>query len=200
MVLAEALLRVPDAADRRPVHRGQARPGRLASITRRDRAPSSSTPRPGRSASPRASSSPARRRKASSASSRKRIGLPAVRAATRQAMRADGQPFRARRDHRGRRSSARGRTREGASLFVRHAGRRRAHRRRCAALLRFLCRGDRGDRPRRRRRAAAGPARHLREAVGAASALRGGEPRARDGRAGAARHRRSRTQAQSATT
>ena len=99
---------------------------------------------------------------------------------------ADGQPFRARRDHRGGAGAGAAARRASAALFLRHARRRRAHRGRCRALFRRLCPRDRGDRPRGRRKAPARPARHFRQALGAASALRGGEPRARDERAGAA--------------
>ena len=80
----------------------------------------------------------------------KRLGAPAVRAATRQAMRLMGSHF------------VLGETIEAAlaraeaaciappALFLRHARRRRAHRRRRRALFRFLCARDRCDRPRRR--------------------------------------------------
>ena len=84
----------------------------------------------------------------------KRLGLPAVRAATRQAMRLLGVAFRARTDDRGRArarpSGARG------ALFLRHAGGGRAHGRRCRALFRLLCpchrchRRERGQAPCRR--------------------------------------------------
>ena len=66
----------------------------------------------------------------------KRLGLPAVRAATRQAMRLLGSHFVLGRDHR-RRARARRRAPR-VSLFLRHAGRGRAHRRRCRALFRVL--------------------------------------------------------------
>ena len=74
----------------------------------------------------------------------KRLGVPAVRAATRQAMRLMGNHF------------VLGETIEAAlerahsharpALFLRHARRRRAHRRRCRALFQFLCQRDRSDR------------------------------------------------------
>ena len=106
----------------------------------------------------------------------KRLGAPAVRAATRQAMRLMGSHF------------VLGETIEAAlaraqpraahvALFLRHARRRRAHRGRRRALLQFLCPRDRGDRPCRRWPPPARPARHFGQALGAASALRGGEPR-----------------------
>ena len=142
-----------------------------SSITRPNPAPSWSTPRPGRSASRRASSSPARRRRAPSARLAKRLGLPAVRTATRQAMRLMGNHFvlgetiEEALDARRKRSGGR------LSLFLRHARRRRAHRRGRRALFRFLCARDRGDRPRRRQTAPARPARHFGQALGAASAL-----------------------------
>ena len=107
----------------------------------------------------------------------KRLGLPAVRTATRQAMRLLGSHF------------VLGQTIEealrragvasGGALFLRHAGRGRAHRRRRPPLSRRLCRRDRRDRQERRRRRAARPARDFDQAVGAASALRGGLARAR---------------------
>ena len=46
-------------------------------------------------------------------------------------------------------------------LLVRHAGRRGAHRRRCREILSRICGRDRGDRRSRRQRAAAGAARHF---------------------------------------
>ena len=58
-------------------------------------------------------------------------------------------------------------------LLLRHAGRRRAHRGRRRALFRLLCGRDRRDRPRRRQRTAAEPAGHFGQALGAAPALRG---------------------------
>ena len=71
----------------------------------------------------------------------KRLGLPAVRAATRQAMRLLGSHFVLGRDHRG---SARARRRaRRIPLFLRHAGRGRPHRRRCRALFRVLRRRHR---------------------------------------------------------
>ena len=92
MVLAEALLRVPDAATADRLIEDKL--GRATSPpTRRSRTRSWSPPPPGRSASRPASSSRARRRRASSASLAKRLGLPAVRAATRQAMRVMGNHF-----------------------------------------------------------------------------------------------------------
>ena len=63
--------------------------------------------------------------------------------------------FRARPDHRrGARRAPRAHAR--VPLFVRHAGRGRAHRGRRRALFRRLCRRDRGDRRARRQRGAAG--------------------------------------------
>ena len=111
----------------------------------------------------------------------KRLGLPTVRVATRQAMRLLGSHF------------VLGQTIEEAlsragiaprvPLFLRHAGRGRAHGRRRRALFRRLRRRDRGDRRARRQRGAAGAAGNFRQALGAASALRGGVARARAGRA-----------------
>ena len=56
---------------------------------------------------------------------------------------------------------------------------RGAHRRRCRQIFRRLCRCDRGDRRASRQRGAAAAARHLGETLGAASALRGDVARAR---------------------
>ena len=99
----------------------------------------------------------------------KRLGVPAVRAATRQAMRVMGSHFVLGQTI----GEALERAAAGAGpalpLFLRHARRRRPHRRGRRALLRILRRRDRGDRPRRRQRAAAGPARHLGQALGAPS-------------------------------
>ena len=66
----------------------------------------------------------------------KRLGLPAVRAATRQAMRLLGSHFVLGQTI----DEALARAGRGArvSLFLRHAGRGRAHRRRCRALFRIL--------------------------------------------------------------
>ena len=119
----------------------------------------------------------------------KRLGLPAVRAATRQAMRVMGSHFVLGQTIEEALERAAVRRRPALPLFLRHARRRRAHRRGRRALFRILRRRHRGDRPRRRQRAAAGPARHLGQALGAASALRGGEPRARAARARAPRRR-----------
>ena len=107
----------------------------------------------------------------------KRLGAPAVRAATRQAMRLMGSHFVLGETIEAALARAQAGIGSGIALFLRHARRRRAHRRRRRALFQFLCARDRGDRPRRRRSSPARPARHLGQALGAASALRGGEPR-----------------------
>ena len=117
----------------------------------------------------------------------KRLGLPAVRTATRQAMRVMGNHFvlgQTIEEALKRAGSSKGRR---LPLFLRHARRRRPHGRRCAPLFRILRRRHRRHRPLRRQRAAAEPPRHLGEALGAASALRGDEPRAGDARTRAAR-------------
>ena len=116
----------------------------------------------------------------------KRLGLPAVRTATRQAMRVLGNHFVLGQTIEEALERAALRHGQALPLLLRHARRGRAHRRRRRALFRLLRRRDRRDRPRRRQRAAAGPAGHLGQALGAASALRGGQPRARDARADAA--------------
>ena len=118
----------------------------------------------------------------------KRLGVPAVRAATRQAMRLMGSHFVLGETIEA--ALARAHPRPGASaLFLRHARRRRAHRRRRGALFQFLRERDRSHRPHRRRPAPARPARHLGQTLRAASALRGGEPRAGDDGTGSAADR-----------
>ena len=72
------------------------------------------------------------------------------------------------------------------SLFLRHAGRIRAHGRRCRALRPGLSRRHRRDRPRLGRPRPDRGARHLGQALGAPSALRIRPAPSRDGRAGAA--------------
>ena len=81
----------------------------------------------------------------------KRLGLPAVRAATRQAMRLLGSHFVLGQTIE--EALARADTRPRVPLFLRHAGRGRPHRRRCRALFRFLC-----GRHRRHRQIAQAPA------------------------------------------
>ena len=107
----------------------------------------------------------------------KRLGVPAVRAATRQAMRLMGSHFVLGETIEAALARAEPHAARRAALFLRHARRRRAHRRRRRALFQFLRQRDRSHRPRRRRPAAARPARHLGQALGAASAFRGVEPR-----------------------
>ena len=114
----------------------------------------------------------------------KRLGLPAVRTATRQAMRLLGSHF------------VLGQTIEEAlrrAARIRRLaipstcwGRARAPRPTPAAISKPTHRHRRHRRERRRRRAAR-PARHLDQALGAASALRGGVAGARPRRAGAGR-------------
>ncbi len=93
MVLAEALLRVPDAATADRLIEDKLVGRRLVASRSLAATRSWSRPRPGRSASPRGSSSPARRRKTSSTAWSSGSGLPAVRLATRQAMRLLGSHF-----------------------------------------------------------------------------------------------------------
>ena len=80
----------------------------------------------------------------------KRLGAPAVRAATRQAMRLMGNHFVLGETIEAALTRAQPHSVAAAALFLRHARRRRAHGRRCRALFQFLCQRDRGDRPRRR--------------------------------------------------
>ena len=88
----------------------------------------------------------------------RRLGLPAMRAATRQAMRLIGSHFVLGQTIE--EALARARSHARFPLFVRHARRRRAHRGRRRAIFRRLCRRDRGHRRTRRQRRAArrGPA------------------------------------------
>ena len=107
----------------------------------------------------------------------KRLGLPTVRLATRQAMRLLGSHF------------VLGQTieealsRAGSHREFRYSfdmlGEGARTRRRRQALFRRLCRCHRGDRRARRQCGAAGAAGHLGQALGAASALRSGLARAR---------------------
>ena len=80
----------------------------------------------------------------------KRLGAPAVRAATRQAMRLMGNHFVLGETIEAALDAGAAAFGAAAALFLRHARRRRAHRRGCRALFQFLCKRDRGDRPRRR--------------------------------------------------
>ncbi len=177
MVLAEALLRVPDAATADRLIEDKLATGDWSCRGREVERASWSRPRPGRSASPPASSSRARRPRRILESLIKRLGLPAVRTATRQAMRLLGSHFvlgqtieealdRAA-DHQTQRYSfdmlgEGARTAADADrYFARLCGRHRRHR---------------GD---GRRGGAAQPAGHFGQAVRAASALRGDLARAR---------------------
>ena len=111
------------------------------------------------------------------ASLAKRIGLPAVQDRDPPGDESAGVALRPGPDDR-RGFEARGSGRgEGVALLLRHARRGRPHGRGRRALLFELCRRDRGDRACGRQRGAAGAAGHLRQTVGAASPLRGAEPR-----------------------
>ena len=186
MVLAEALLRVPDAAtaDRLiedKLAAGRWRDGDVKStalsglglgLDARRRRP--------RHSSRRDAGDHPRQHRAAARPAHGARGDAAGDAAPRLA-------FRARADHR-RGAASRPRPRR-IPLFVRHARRGRAHRGRRRQIFRRLCRRDRGDRRASRQRRAAAAARHLGETLGAASALRGDVARARAQRAGAAAHR-----------
>ncbi len=87
----------------------------------------------------------------------KRLGLPAVRAATRQAMRLLGSHFVLGQTIE--EALARAGAASRAALFLRHAGRGRPHRGRRRALFRLLCARHRRDRRERGRCCAARPAR-----------------------------------------
>ncbi len=113
----------------------------------------------------------------------RRIGMGAVRHAARQAMQILGAHFilgRTIEDALHRAEHDRGR------LFFRHARRRRAHGGGRGGLFRRLCACHRGAW--RARRAARQPARHFDQAFGAPSALRGDLPPPRDDRTRAAAH------------
>jgi len=118
----------------------------------------------------------------------KRLGAPAVRAATRQAMRLMGSHFVLGETI----ESALARAQPDSARAPRYSfdmlgeGARTARRR---ALFQFLRQRDRCDRARRRPSTAARSARHLGQAFGAASALRGREPPAGADGAGAAADR-----------
>ena len=144
MVLAEALLRVPDCGDRRPADRGQALGRRLDPSRGEIDARCWSRPRPGRSASRRASSSRARRRRTSSR--RSASGSACRRCAPRRGRRCgcsariscSGRPSR-------RRWSAPRKAREFRySYDMLGEGARTADG--CGALFPELCARDRGDR------------------------------------------------------
>ena len=93
MVLAEALLRVPDGDTADRLIEDKLGQGDFAHHEAQVAARCWSTPRPGRSASPRASSSRARRRRASSASSPSASACRRCAPPTRQAMRVLGNHF-----------------------------------------------------------------------------------------------------------
>ena len=149
MVLAEALLRVPDAATADRLIEDKLAAGDWAQARSDIDRRSWFRPRPGRSASRRASSSRARRRRTSSrawssGSACRRCGL-----ATRQAMRLLGSHFVLGQRHRG--GAVARRLAPRVPLLVRHARRGRAHRGRRRALFRGL-------RATRSRRSASAPA------------------------------------------
>ncbi len=106
----------------------------------------------------------------------KRLGAPAVRAATRQAMRLMGNHFVLGETIEAALDRARAACLAAPALLLRHARRRRAHRRGRHALFQFLRQCDRSHRPGADQTTAARPARHLRQTLRVASALRGGEP------------------------
>ena len=119
----------------------------------------------------------------------RRLGMPTVRSATRQAMRFLGGHFvlgETIREALQPRDEERG---EGLPPFLRHAGRGGADEGGRQALLAVLCRCDRGDRQGggqgRRQQGASGPDGHLGQAFGAASALSRDASRAGSGGTGA---------------
>ena len=167
--------------DARPADPRQDRPGRLARARRRSRRRCSSTPRRGACWSPASSSTRAARARSSRRWPRcsRKGGEPLIRKGVRPR---DAPPRPAVRhrpdDRRGARQRARAR---GARLplLVRHAGRGGDDRRRRRALLRRLRARDPRDRPRGGRARRHRRARHLGQALGAASALLARAARAR---------------------
>ena len=119
----------------------------------------------------------------------KRLGAPAVRAATRQAMRLMGSHFVLGETIEAALARAQSHTARGSrySFDMLGEGARTADD--ASPLFRILRPRDRGDRQGGRRSGPARSARHLGQAVRTASAVRGGEPCAGDGRAGAAADR-----------
>ena len=145
MVLAEALLRVPDAVTADRLIEDKLAKGDWTSPDVQVATRCWCRPRPGRSASRRASSSPARRPTRMSRLWSSASGCRPCATATRQAMRLLGSHFvlgQTIDEALGRAEPA------GIPLFVRHAGRRRPHGRGRRALFRRLCRCDRRHRPR----------------------------------------------------
>ena len=161
MVLAEALLRVPDAttADRLiedKLAAGHWLDGDVKSTALWCR------PRPGRSGSRRASSIRARRRRPSSRPSSSGSALPAVRAATRQAMRLIGSHFVLGQTIEEALARARGHGEFRYSFDMLGEGARTATD--ADTLFRRLCRRDRGDRRSAGKRRLAGAAGHFGQA------------------------------------
>ena len=118
----------------------------------------------------------------------KRLGVPAVRAATRQAMRLMGSHFVLGETIEAALARAEPHSKGAARYSFDMLG-EGAHRRRCDALFQFLRQRDRSHRSRRRQQAPARPARHLGEALGAPPSFRGAGKSAGDDRAGAAADR-----------
>ncbi len=107
-----------------------------------------------------------------------RIGEPVIRSAVLQAMRILGNQFVLGRDIEEATRIARRAEKDGLHLFLRHARRSGAHRGRRAALPHRLCRGHRGARDALHRRLGPRQSRRLGQALGAPSALRVHEARA----------------------
>ena len=158
--------------DRRPADRGQARGRRLGPPRGRNPTRCSSRPRPGRSASSARIIQPGETPENILGQLGKRLGLPAVRTATRQAMRLLGSHFvlgQTIEEALG----ARRASRANSAIPTTCSARARAPRpTRSAISLPMRARSRRSARRAGNARAA-GPARHLGQALGAASALRG---------------------------
>ena len=184
MCLAEALLRIPDAATRDALIRDKIASGDWQLAPRPEPVAVRQRRHLGPAAHRQAGRDAQRRRPRRGASARRR---PRRRAADPQRRRhgdaPDGRAVRHRRDDRAgarQRPAARGR---GLPLLVRHARRGGDDRARCRALPRRLRSRDPGDRPRLGRPRHRRGARHLDQALGPASALQPGAGRAGDGRA-----------------
>ena len=148
MVLAEALLRVPDAATADRLIEDKLAGGHWLDGDVRSTALLVSASAWTLASPPRSSTREKRRRPFSTASAR-RLGLPALRTATRAAMRLIGSHFVLGQTIE--RSAGARAPPSGIPLFVRHARRGRAHRVRRRQIFRRLCRRDRSDRRERRR-------------------------------------------------
>ena len=186
MVLAEALLRVPDAATADRLIEDKLAAGRWLDGDINSHGASGLGFGLDARRSPRASSIRARRRRRSSTRSSRRLGLPAMRAATRQAMRLIGSHFVLGQTIEEALARARGHAEFRYSFDMLGEGARTAddadnYFDAYAGAIAAI-----GRAPATRRRLAGGASGHLGQALGAASALRGDLARAGAGGTGAA--------------